>query len=240
VTGAGSGIGRGIARRLAADGFAVAVLDLNGEAAEAVAKEIEAEGDVALAVTCDISTRAAVDDAFRQVRDAFGPTLVLVNNAGMTGFKKFVEITDDEWDLIYRVNVNGTFYCTQNAAKDMLEAGWGRIVMISSSSAQTGSARMVHYSSTKGAMVAMTRSLSQELAPFGITTNTIPPGSIITPMMQDSADKGFLDIEATAKQNPVRRTGTPEDIAAAASFLCRDEAGYITGQIIGVNGGRVP
>jgi len=241
VTGGGKGMGEAIARRLAADGFAVAIVDLDGESAERVAAEITAAGHRAIALGgVDVSIRNSVDAAMAQVRDQLGPILVLVNNAGITGFRRFLEITDEQWDRIMKVNLNSAFYCTQNVVPDMIDAGWGRIVNISSSSAQTGSEYMSHYASSKGAMIAMTKCLALELGPSGITVNTIPPGSIMTPMMKGSAERGHLgDVEALAERLPVRRIGEPEDIAAAASYLCSDGAGYVTGQIIGVNGGRV-
>jgi 2-hydroxycyclohexanecarboxyl-CoA dehydrogenase len=240
VTGGGKGMGEAIARRLARDGFAVAILDLDIESAQQVADEIVAAGHRAIAVGVDVSDRGSVNTAAQQVRDAFGPILVLVNNAGITGFKRFMEITDEQWDRIIKVNLNSAFYCTQAVVPDMVEAGWGRIVNISSSSAQTGSPYMAHYSSSKAAMIGMTKSLALELGPSGITVNTVPPGQILTPMMQASADKGHLgDLDALAARLPVRRIGQPDDIAAACSYLCSDEAGYVTGQIIGVNGGRV-
>ncbi|WP_099023793.1 SDR family NAD(P)-dependent oxidoreductase [Mycolicibacterium palauense] len=241
VTGAGKGMGEAIARRLASDGYAVAVVDIDAENAKRVADEIVAQGLRAIAVgDVDVSDRASVDAAMQRVRDELGPILVLVNNAGISGFKRFMDITDEMWEKIFAVNLTGTFYCTQAVIPDMVDAGWGRILMISSSSAQTGSPYMVHYSASKGGMVAMTKSLAQEFGPSGITVNTIPPGSIVTPMMQESADNGNLgDLDELAARLPVRRLGKVEDIAAAASYLCSDEAGYVTGQIIGVNGGRV-
>ena len=241
VTGGGKGMGEAIARRLAGDGFAVAIIDLDDENAERVAAEITAAGHRAIALGgVDVSVRASVDAAMQQVRDRLGPILVLVNNAGITGFRRFVEITDEQWERILRVNLTSAFYCTQNVVSDMTEAGWGRIVNISSSSAQTGSEYMAHYAASKGAMIAMTKCLALELGPSGITVNTIPPGSIMTPMMKGSADRGYLgDIDELAARLPVRRIGEPEDIAAACSYLCSDDAGYVTGQIIGVNGGRV-
>lgn len=240
VTGAGKGMGEAVARRLARDGYAVAILDLDIENARRVADEIVADGLHAIAVDVDVSDRGSVNTAMQQVRDTFGPILVLVNNAGITGFKRFMEITDEQWDRIIKVNLNSAFYCTQAVVPDMVEAGWGRIVNISSSSAQTGSPYMVHYSSSKAGMIGMTKSLALELGPSGITVNTVPPGQILTPMMQTSADKGHLgSLDDLAARLPVRRIGVPDDIAAACSYLCSDEAGYVTGQIIGVNGGRV-
>jgi NAD(P)-dependent dehydrogenase (short-subunit alcohol dehydrogenase family) len=242
VTGAGSGIGRAIAQRLAEDGMAVAILDLNGPAAEAVADELRAKGHEAVAVGgVDVSDRARVDAAIQRARDALGPIRVLVNNAGVSGFDPFLAITDELWDRIIGVNLNGPFYCCQAVVPDMIEAGWGRIVNISSSSAQTGQQRMVHYVSSKAGLIGFTRALALELGPKGITVNTIPPGFVDTPMLRESEERGLLgsSVDEHAKRTPVRRPGLPEDIAAACAFLVSDEAGYVTGQTIGVNGGRV-
>jgi NAD(P)-dependent dehydrogenase (short-subunit alcohol dehydrogenase family) len=240
VTGAGSGIGRAIARRLADDGLAVAVLDLDAAAADAVAAEVRAAGHHALAVTVDVSDRAQVEAAVQRVRDELGAPLVLVNNAGLTGFKDFLSITDEKWDRIMQVNLNGPFYCAQAVLPDMIEAGWGRIVNISSSSAQGGQPYMVHYVTSKAGLIGFTKALALEVGPQGITVNTIPPGFIDTPMLRESEQRGMLGgkVEDHAKTTPVRRAGLPEDIANACSFLASDEAGYVTGQVIGVNGGR--
>ncbi|MBX6387408.1 MAG: SDR family oxidoreductase [Frankia sp.] len=240
VTGGGSGIGRACAVRLAADGFAVAVLDLNEDAAIRVAKEIAEAGHVAAAFRADVGERAAVNAAMDAVRQAFGPIQVLVNNAGVTGTHAFMKITDELWDRIIRVNLTGAFYCCQAVVPDMVAAGWGRIVNISSSSAQGGQPFMVHYVSSKAGLIGLTKALALELGPRGITVNTIPPGFVDTPMLRDAEGRGHLggSVDEHAQRTPVRRPGRPEDIAAACSFLCRDEAGYITGQIIGVNGGR--
>ncbi len=216
VTGGGSGMGEAMAKRLAHDGLAVAIVDLDTAGAERVAGEACANGDEAIAVGgVDVSSRAQVDDALQRVRDALGPILVLVNNAGITGSKPFLEITDDEWDRMMAVNLSGAFYCTQAVVPDMIAAGWGRIVNISSSSAQGGQARMVHYVSSKAGMIGMTKALAHEFGPNGITVNTIPPGSIDTPMFRAAADSGLLraDVDAIAARTPVRRTGRPEDIA---------------------------
>lgn len=241
VTGAGSGIGRAIALRLAADGLAVAVLDLDDGAAEKVTAEIAEQGLEAVAVGgVDVSDRAQVDDAVARVRADIGPPLVLVNNAGITGFKRFADITDERWDRMMQVNLNGPFYCVQAVLPDMVAAGWGRIVNISSSSAQSGQQYMVHYVTSKAGLIGMTKALALELGPSGITVNTVPPGFIDTPMLRDSEERGLLGgtVEETAARTPVRRAGTPEDIAHACSFLVSDGASYVTGQVIGVNGGR--
>ncbi len=238
VTGAGSGIGRAIAIRLAADGLAVAVLDLNDEAATAVAGEI---GGDALAVGgVDVSDRAQVDAAIAGVTEALGAPLVLVNNAGITGFKRFLDITTEKWDRIMQVNLNGPLYLTQAVLPGMIEANWGRIVNISSSSAQSGQPYMAHYVTSKAGLIGLTKSLALEFGPNGITVNTIPPGMIDTPMLRVSEEKGLLggSLEDNAVNSPVRRAGVPEDIAHACSFLVSEGAGYVTGQVIGVNGGR--
>ncbi|MCK9902411.1 short-chain dehydrogenase [Parafrankia colletiae] len=240
VTGGGSGIGRAISLRLAEDGFATAVLDLNEEAAKNVAEEARQKGHEATAFKVDVSDRASVNATLDQVRSTYGPILVLVNNAGITGFKEFLKITDPVWDRIVAVNLSGPFYCSQAAVPDMIEAGWGRIVNISSSSAQSGQQYMTHYVSTKAGLVGFTKSLALELGPKGITVNTIPPGFVDTPMLRASEERGLLGgtVDHHADLTPVRRPGRPEDIANAASFLISEEAGYITGQVIGVNGGR--
>jgi NAD(P)-dependent dehydrogenase (short-subunit alcohol dehydrogenase family) len=241
VTGAGSGIGRAIAQRLAGDGFAVAVLDLNAEAAATVAGEIGQAGGEAVGFGgVDVSSRAQVNGAMDAVRDAVGPIAVLVNNAGRSGFDKFMSITDEVWDGIMAVNLNGPFYCCQAVVPGMIAAGWGRIVNISSSSAQGGQQLMVHYVSSKAGLIGFTKALALELGRHGITVNTIPPGFIDTPMLRASEEKGLLGgtFEQHAKTTPVGRGGTPEDIAAATSYLVSDDAGYVTGQVLGVNGGR--
>jgi NAD(P)-dependent dehydrogenase (short-subunit alcohol dehydrogenase family) len=241
VTGAGSGIGRAIAQRLAEDGHAVAVLDLDGAAAEAAVRELRQKGHEAMAPgSVDVSDRAHVNDAVQRVRDALGPVLVLVNNAGLPGFTPFLKITDEEWDRILAVNLNGPFYCTQAVLPDMIDAGWGRIVNISSSSAQGGQQYMAHYVSSKAGLIGLTKALALEFGPKGITVNTIPPGFVDTPMLRASEERGLLggSVDRIAEATPVRRAGRPDDIAAACAFLVSDDAAYITGQVIGVNGGR--
>jgi len=241
VTGAGSGIGRAIAFRLAEDGLPIAVVDLSEESAKGVADELVANGHVALAVGgVDVSDRAQVEAAAERVRRELGPILVLVNNAGRSGFDPFLKITDEAWDGIMRVNLNGPFYCCQTVLPDMIGARWGRIVNISSSSAQGGQPYMAHYVSSKAGLIGMTKSLALEFGPKGITVNTIPPGFIDTPMLRDSERKGLLggSVEDHEGKTPVRRAGRPDDIANATAFLVSDESGYVTGQVIGVNGGR--
>jgi NAD(P)-dependent dehydrogenase (short-subunit alcohol dehydrogenase family) len=220
VTGGGSGMGRAICRRLAAQGHGVAVLDIDSDATEQVAKEIEADGGRAIGVTVDVSDRAAVDAAMDQARAAFGPIGILVTSAGIEGFASFLDIDVATWERILAVNLTGTFHCIQSVVPDMVAAGWGRIVTISSSSAQSGTKRMAHYVASKG-----------------ITVNTIPPGAIDTPMMRRPMESGAMaSLDQVVARAPLGRLGTPDDIAAACAFLCSEEAGYITGQQINVNG----
>jgi 2-hydroxycyclohexanecarboxyl-CoA dehydrogenase len=240
VTGGGSGIGLAIAERLAADGLAVAVFDLNGGAADDAAAKIGAAGGTAVGVAVDVTDRPGIDAAVAEVRTSLGAATVLVNNAGLDGFDPFLKIDLDTWNRILEVNLTGTFQCCQAVVPDMIAAGWGRIVNISSSSAHGGQPFMTHYVAAKAGVMGFTKALALELGPKGITVNTIPPGFIDTPMLRRSESKGRLGegVDHHASLTPVRRVGRPEDIAAACSFLVRDEAGYVTGQVIGVNGGR--
>ena len=241
VTGGASGMGLSICEHLADRGYRVAVLDLNGDGAERAAADLRGRGAEALGAAVDVSDRAAVDDAMEKVRSEFGPIEILVTSAGISAFVKFTEITTDVWNKMLAVNLTGTFHCVQSAIPDMIAAKWGRIVLISSSSAQTGAPRMAHYVSSKGGVIGLMRALAREFAPMGITVNTIPPSSIDTPMAREQQELGNLpDHEQWAARIPVGRVGTGDDIAAACAFLCSDEASYVTGQVIGVNGGAVP
>jgi 2-hydroxycyclohexanecarboxyl-CoA dehydrogenase len=240
VTGGASGIGLAIAERLSADGCAVAVFDRDGAAAEAAAAKISASGGTALAVEVDVTERAQIDAGIERVRDGLGAATILVNSAGLDGFDRFLDITAEKWERILRVNLTGTFQCCQAAVPDMIAAGWGRIVNISSSAAQGGQPLMTHYVAAKAGVIGLTKSLALELGPKGITVNTIPPGFIDTPMLRRQESKGLLGegVEHHEALTPVRRIGRPDDVAALCAFLVRDEASYITGQVLGVNGGR--
>lgn len=240
VTGAAAGIGRACARRLASDGMAVGVLDLDLADCQKVVDEIEAAGGKAIALQASIIDRGQVTAAFDKLRGAFGPVTVIVNNAGITATTSFKDITDDEWDKVLTVNLKGTFIVTQIALPDMEAAQWGRIINLSSSSAQSGAPRMAHYASSKGGVIALTRSLAQELGPLGITVNNIPPGAVMQTIMSEANVKNFpMSMDALVQATPVRRTGLPEDIASACSWLASEASGYVTGQTIGVNGGRI-
>ncbi len=235
VTGAASGIGLAAARRLAQAGAAVAIWDLNEAGAQAAAADLVRQGHRAIASRVDVSKRADVDAATKVAREQLGPIGILVNNAGMSAFTPFMDITEELWDRIMTVNLKSVLLCTQAVLPDMLAAKWGRIVNVSSSSAQSGAATMVHYSASKGGVIAFTKSLAQELAPTGITVNNVPPGFVDTPMLRESL-KDKVDMIAAA--SPMKRAGKPEDMAAAIAFLASDEAGYITGHTLSVNGGR--
>jgi 2-hydroxycyclohexanecarboxyl-CoA dehydrogenase len=241
VTGAAAGIGRACAMRLAREGKQVGVLDLNQAGAEKVAEEIRAAGGKAIGVGADVSNRASVTAAVEKVRKELGPITILVNNAGITGFVKFEEITDEQWDTMYAVNVRGVFIVTQVVLPDMKAAHWGRIINISSSSAYSGAGEMVHYSSSKGAVVSFTRSLAIALADYGVTVNNIPPGSVMQTLMSEANRERFpVDPEIMTKTLPARRLGVPEDIANACCWLASEDSSYVTAQTIHVNGGRVP
>jgi 2-hydroxycyclohexanecarboxyl-CoA dehydrogenase len=238
VTGAASGIGLGVAQHLASDGHHVALLDRDGGAIEAEAARLQREGTRALAVEVDVSDRDRVDAAIARVRSDLGPVEILVTSAGIESFDPVLDITPEKWDQILAVNLTGTFSCIQSSLPDMLSAGWGRIVTISSSSAQSGAPNMAHYAASKGGVIALTKALAVELARQGITVNTIPPSLVDTPMARKAEAAGdFPGVDVVGPMVPLGRAGTPADIAAACSFLCSDSGSYITGQIIGVNGG---
>ena len=241
VTGAASGMGLAIARHLAARGHRVGLVDSQGDAALRAAADLRETGASAIATEADVSNRGAVDAALDKVRAELGRIEIMVTSAGLDSFEPFTDITIESWKRVLDVNLTGTFHCLQAAVPDMLKARWGRMVTISSSSAQSGAVRMAHYVASKGGVIGLTKALALELAPHGITVNTIPPGMIDTPMLRRAEAAGDIGkIEKIApRMIPVGRAGTPEDIAAICGFLCSDEAAYITGQVIGVNGGMV-
>jgi 2-hydroxycyclohexanecarboxyl-CoA dehydrogenase len=237
VTGAASGIGLGVARRFAADGDRVALLDRHGEAAEQAAAELREQGAMAIAHEVDVADWSAVSGAFERVRAELGPIGILVTSAGIESFDAVLDITPEKWASLLAVNLTGTFACIQAALPDMIEAGWGRVVTISSSSAQSGAPYMAHYAASKGGVIGLTKALARELASAGVTVNSVPPTLVDTPMARDAEARGLVSVDAMAAMVPLGRAGTPADIAAACSFLCSEDGGYITGQLIGVNGG---
>jgi 2-hydroxycyclohexanecarboxyl-CoA dehydrogenase len=235
VTGAGSGIGRAIAKRLAEDTARVAIWDLNLEGAEETAQQIRNGGGTAIAIKVDCADKAAVHAAAAQTRKEFGASIaILVNNAGIAHFTPFLECDEDLFDRVIRINLRGPWLVTKEIMPDMLEAKWGRIINITSSSVQSGSFAQVPYVSSKGGLVGMTKSLALEFAASGVTVNMVPPGFIDTPMLRAAP----IDVEAFTQTLPMKRMGQPEDIAAAVAYLASEEASYITGQTISTNGGR--
>ena len=240
VTGAAAGIGRACALRLAREGIAIGVLDLDLEAAQKVADEITSAGGKAIALSASIAEEQQVAKAVSTLRAHFGPVTIVVNNAGISNFIPFEDLTVKDWDWMFEVNTRGTFIVTQAVLADMKAAQWGRVINISSSSAQTGSKEQVHYSASKGAVIAMTKSLAQALGSDGVTVNNIPPGAVMNTVMSEANKHRFrMSMEQLTSSIPVGRTGEPEDIANACAWLASEDTGYVTGQTIGVNGGRV-
>ncbi len=239
ITGAGSGMGRSMALRLAEDNARIAIWDINGAGAEETAKMVRDAGGTAIAIEADCSDKAAIKAAAEQTRRELGPILILINNAGIAPFTEFLEIDEALLDRVLSVNFKGPFFVAQECVPDMIAAKWGRIINITSSSVQSGSALQTHYTSSKGALLGLTKCLAMALGEHGITANMIPPGSIDTPMLRGALimqEPGRVDAYGAAL--PVKRIGQGEDIAAAAAFLASEEAGYMTGQTISVNGGR--
>lgn len=234
VTGAGSGIGRGIAQRFAREGAAVGVWDLNADSAAETAKLITDAGGKAIGIEADCANEAAIKSAAGETRAKFGPINILVNNAGVAPFTPYMDIKHDEWDRVIAINLKGPHLCIREMLPAMLEAGWGRVVNITSSSTQSGSFAQVHYVASKGGLLGMTKALALEYAASGVTFNMVPPGFIDTPMLRSSP----VDVEAFSQTLPMKRPGTVEEMAAACAYLASDDAGYVTGQTISVNGGR--
>ncbi|MEU1272654.1 SDR family NAD(P)-dependent oxidoreductase [Streptomyces sp. NPDC005799] len=240
ITGAGSrrGIGRATAHALAAAGYHIAVLDLDKEAAEDTAREVVARHGVeALGLAADVCDADAVDAAIGTAEAALAPIGALVNNAGITSPTPFVDVTPAEWDRIFEVNVRGSFVVTHRVASGMAERGFGRIVFLSSVSAERGGGVFggVAYSAAKAALLGFAKALARELGPFGVTVNSVAPGLIDTDITQ-----GKLDEERKAAMIadiPVRRIGAVDDVADAIAFLARPESGYLTGTTYDVNGG---
>jgi NAD(P)-dependent dehydrogenase (short-subunit alcohol dehydrogenase family) len=242
VTGGGAGIGEATCLRLAREGCRVGVLGRRMENTTAVARAIVTAGGEAVPVQADVAERAQVEAAVAKVRATLGPIAILVNNAGIEEFTPLPDIDDVAWDRIMNANLKGIYHVTQTVLPDMIAAAWGRIVNLSALGSQIGAANMVHYTASKGGVTAMTRSLAVELGPKGITVNEISPGFLLTPMAQRAIDGDlfpvpYQDIVATY---PIPRVGYPEDAAAAIAYFASEDAGYVTGQTLGVNGGCCP
>jgi NAD(P)-dependent dehydrogenase (short-subunit alcohol dehydrogenase family) len=242
VTGGGSGIGRAAATAFAREGAAVAIVDLAAPAAKQTATEIAGTGGRALAVAADISEPDQVDQAFGQILNDFGGVDVLYNNAGVNSSGSVTDATDEDWDRCFAVNAKGTFLCSRVAARSMVAAGGGSIINQGSVAAVVGVANFASYCASKGAVVALTRSMSVDLAPHGIRVNVICPGTVYTPLMEPMLRaRGGGDVAAglalTVAKYPIGRLGTPEEIAAVALFLASDDSSFLTGSVITADGG---
>jgi 3-oxoacyl-[acyl-carrier protein] reductase len=240
VTGAARGIGAATAVRLAQDGFAVAVLDLDEAAAKGTVETIEAAGGRALAVGADVSDAAQVEAAVDRVAAELGAPTVLVNNAGVLRDNMLFKMSDSDWDVVMNVHLRGAFLMTRAVQKHMIEAKWGRIVSMSSVSA-LGNRGQANYSTAKAGLQGFTKTVAIELGKFGVTANAIAPGFIQTEMTKSTADRmgiPFDDfIKGAASQIPVARVGQPEDVAHLVSFFVSEGAGFVSGQVVYAAGG---
>jgi 3-oxoacyl-[acyl-carrier protein] reductase len=240
VTGAARGIGAAIARRLARQGVAVAAVDLDTEGSARTANAILETGGRAIALGADVTDETAAGHAVERAAAELGPVTVLVNNAGIIRDNLLFKMSTDDWDAVMGVHLRGAFLMTRAAQAHMIEAKWGRIVNLSSTSA-LGNRGQANYSAAKAGLQGFTKTLALELGKFGVTANAIAPGFIDTEMTQATADRLGVDFEdwktAASREIPVGRVGTPDDIAAVAAFLCSEDAGYVSGQVIYVAGG---
>jgi len=234
VTGAGQGIGRGIALKLAEKGADVVVSDINMETAARTAKEVETLGRGALALKTDVSRRGEVEEMVAATLEEFGKIDILMNNAGIARSATLMKLTDEAWDEVLAVNLTGVFYTTQIVAEHMTEASYGKIVNISSIYGRTGTMGDSNYAASKAGIIGFTKSTARELARYNINVNAILPGMIDTPLLRGIPDHY---LQPMIKEIPLRRVGQPEDIGNVAAFLASDEASYITGTTIEVAGG---
>ena len=234
VTGGARGLGRAIGLRLAKDGAAISVWDLRREGAEETATMIRQAGGQAIACGGDATLAQDISNAVVRTRAELGPIAILVNNAAISPFEAFESITEETWDRVMALNLKGPFLCAKAVIQDMVTAGWGRIINISSSSAQTGAARQTHYAASKAGVIGFTKALAMEYASRGITVNCVPPGFVDTPGLREAP----VDVSGFSQLTPMKRPGKPENIAAAVAFLASEEADYITGHTLSVNGGR--
>ncbi len=236
VTGAGSGIGKAIALRLAAEGARLTVQDLAREKAEATAAAIKDSGGEAVAVAGDVSKAAVVETAFQACRDAFGDPSLMVNNAGIVHQVKFENMADEDWDRMIAVHLRGTYLCSRRAIGPMLKKGSGVIVNIASQLGQIGGVELVHYSAAKAGIIGMTKALAREVSAQGVRVNAVAPGPINTELVMALSDTWR---SAKAAELPLGRFGEPEDVAATVAFLASEDAAIYVGQTLGPNSGDV-
>jgi 2-hydroxycyclohexanecarboxyl-CoA dehydrogenase len=238
VTGAGRGIGRAIALRLAEHGDEVAVGDINQEDAYETATAIEELGGRAAAISLDVTDSASVANAVEETLGLLGPVEILVNNAGWDEMKPFLETDEPFWDRVIEVNFKGCLRMTKATLPDMVHKGWGRIVNIGSDAGRVGSSFESVYSGAKGGVIAFTKTIAREVARTGVTANTVCPGPTDTPMLAEVAEEqGAKIIDALKRAMPMKRLGMPEDVAHAVAFFAADESDFITGQTLSVSGG---
>ena len=234
VTGAARGLGRAICERLAEDGVQISAWDLNLEGAQETAEIVRKMGVNAIACGGDASSATDIATAHTRTKEELGQVSILVNNAALSPFCKFEDLTEEAFEGLLAINLKGPFLCCKAMVPDMVSAGWGRVINISSSSAQTGAKSMAHYVASKGGVIGLTKALAQEYATSGVTFNNVPPNFVDTPGLRDAP----VDVDAFAQTTPMKRTGKPRNIAAAVAFLASEDADYITGHTLGVNGGR--
>jgi 3-oxoacyl-[acyl-carrier protein] reductase len=240
VTGGGRGIGAATARRLASEGAAVVVADLDQAPAQEVVSEIEAAGGRGLAVACDVTQRASVEAMFEQAIEKYAQLDILVACAGIIRDNLIHKMTDDDWDAVINTHLKGTFLCAQAAQKHMTPRKYGKMVFLSSTSA-LGNRGQANYSTAKAGLQGMAKTLALELGRFNINVNAVAPGFVDTRMTQATAERMGVDYEqfkqGAAAMIPLQRVGTPDDLAGAISFLCSDDAGFVSGQVLYVRGG---
>ena len=235
VTGASQGIGREVALRLAAEGARVAVNYFrHRDAAETLAQQVAAKGGTALVVQADVSKAEEVDRMVQQVVEAWGGVDILVNNAGITGDNLVLRMSEEEWDRVVDTNLKGAFLCTKAVLRHMVRHRWGRILNMSSVVALTGNPGQANYTAAKAGLIGFTRTIAREVASRNITVNALAPGFITTQMVEQLAEETKA---AIMERIPLGRFGSPQDVAALIAFLAGEEAGYITGQVIGLDGG---
>jgi 2-hydroxycyclohexanecarboxyl-CoA dehydrogenase len=238
VTGGASGMGLGICQLFAANGHPVAMLDVQDELLKQESEKLRATGAKIYAGHADVSNRAQIDAEYGDIRKELGPISIVIANAGISKAVDFLTMKVETWQQMIDINLTGVFHTIQAALPDMIANKWGRIVTISSNAAQWGSQDRAHYSAAKGGVISLTKALAREFSKYNITSNTIPPQLVDTPLARKGAASGEVPpLDVIAQHIPIARPGTPEDIANACEFLCSDKASYITGQEINVNGG---